>query len=477
MKTKYMLAVLVLAVLGSARAGHSALGGARSIEAASAEDADAAQWIQSNKSRIAKLAKEWWAQRPATRFIDWDESKRAELLEKARAFGALPEFDASHEKVNLDALVELIWKPLGKSWRGGVGSSKKGKVTFDTPYGKAWFLLEKGKGKRGERPALVLGLHGGGEGAGDAAPAKSKWTTSGTVGIFPQGIHLVHDTWNTVEGERFLLTLIDYAKARLDVDPDRIYIAGFSMGGTGSWFMAGRHTDLLACSLPCAGVLMASPKSQVASPDAIDALQHGLIPNVRNLAMYYFIGLEDTNCMPGTYLFVERLLKQLKEGDEGGYDKIHFRTYEGLAHSYPAGEPMAAKKFMLEQRRDTFPETVVWEYVSDPFPQHVAGEACERLVKHDFYWLSCKDPVDFQTIRAERRGNRITLTTKRTTRGVEGITIRLNAKMIDPNQDVVVEANGVEVYRGKPEPNLADVFQSLDARLDRSMVFDRHITL
>jgi hypothetical protein len=98
-------------------------------------------------------------------------------------------------------------------------------------------------------------------------------------------------------------------------------------------------------------------------------------------------------------------------------------------------------------------------------------------VKRNFYWLSCENPMDFQTIRAERVGNKITLTTKGTARGVEGITVRLNATMINPDEDVVIEANGAEVFRGKPEPNLVDVFESIDARLDRSMVFDRHVTL
>ena len=134
-------------------------------------------------------------------------------------------------------------------------------------------------------------------------------------------------------------------------------------------------------------------------------------------------------------------------------------------------------EFLLEQRRETFPATVVWEYVADPFPQHQAGEACERIVKRDFYWLSCAEPVDFQRIRAERDGNRIRLTTRGTANGVKGITIRLNPEMIDVTQEVVVEANGEEVWRGRPEPTLADVFQSLDARLDRSMVFDRHVEL
>jgi hypothetical protein len=440
-------------------------------------DVDPGKWLKSNKSKVGKLAKEWWQQRPPTHFVDWDQEHRSELLARAAALGPLPEFQADNQKASIDALIELIWKPLEKNWAAGVGTAKKGKVTFQTPYGEAWFLLSTTKSKRGEKPALILGLHGGGENAGDAAPAQNTWNTSGTVGIFPQGIHLVHDTWNTVEGERFLLTLLDYAKTSMDVDPDRIYVAGFSMGGTGSWFMAGRHTDLLACSMPCAGVLMASPKSQVASPDEIRAVQHGLIPNVRNLAMYYFIGLADTNCMPGTYLYVERMLKKLKEDDEGGYGKINFRTIEGLAHAFPPGEPAAAKEFMLQQKRDTFPEKIVWEYAADPFPQYTQGEACERLVKRDFYWLSCENPMDFQTIRAERKGNTFTVTTKGTASGLKGISVRLNAKMIDPNEDVIIIGNGVEVYRGKPEPSLADVFDSLDSRLDRSMVFDRHVTL
>lgn len=206
-------------------------------------------------------------------------------------------------------------------------------------------------------------------------------------------------------------------------------------------------------------------------------MQHGLIPNVRNLAMWYFIGLADVNCMPGTYLYVERMLASLKDKDPGGYEGVNFKTYEGLAHAMPPGEPGDGKAFMLEQRRDTFPETIVWEYAADPFPQHTDGEACERFVKRDFYWLSCEDPRDFQTIRAQREGNTIRITTKGTARGHQGITVRLNPKMIDVNKDVVIEADGVEVYRGKPQPTLLDVLQSLDARLDRSMLFDRHVTL
>ena len=70
----------------------------------------------------------------------------------------------------------------------------------------------------------------------------------------------------------YILSIIEIAKAQYDVDPDRIYSMGFSMGGTGSWFMAGRHPDLLAGAIPAHGVLMAQPKSQVPTKEEVQAI-------------------------------------------------------------------------------------------------------------------------------------------------------------------------------------------------------------
>jgi len=41
----------------------------------------------------------------------------------------------------------------------------------------------------------------------------------------------------------------------------------------------------------------------------------------------------------------------------------------------------------------------------------------------------------------------------------------------------VVRLDGEEIYRGKPEPTFRDVVESLDARLDRTLVFDRKVPL
>ena len=458
------------------------------------------RWDQDQQAAAADLAERWWRARPATKFDAWDSEVRAALVAEARALGALPE-------ETLAAVVEVLWAPVNRygpgipkpaatkrgrrapkfkrpRWLPKVRKSdsakrrkSRGKGTLDTPYGEAWFYADDGGGKTG---GLVLGLHGGGPGSGSASGPRGTWELPGCVGFYPQGIRLVDDTWNTVHGERFLLTLIEIGKAHYDVDPDRVYSMGFSMGGTGSWFMAGRHPDLLAGAAPCAGVVMADPKAQLATKAEVNAIQHGLIPNVRNLAMYYYIGLADRNCMPGTYLYVADKLDELRAADPGGYTKVHFTTYPGLGHSHPAGEPTGLLAALAQQRRETFPEKVVWEYAADPFPQRGADDEVGRLPKTMFYWVGCAEPRDQQRITAvlDKQQNEITLKLWNCADAGAGITLFLNDQMIDVTRPIVVRDQQAKVlWQGHPVPDLWTVLETLDARVDRKMVFDRRIAL
>lgn len=413
---------------------------------------------------LTELADAWWKARPPTYFREWDAALRTQLEARGKQVGAIPEGA-------LAAVVELLWASAKKCSTKPV--IDKGKLTIETPYGPAWAYVGTAK----KNPPLLIGLHGGGEGAGSADEAKGAWSRAGCVGIFPQGIRLVHDTWNTVHGERFVLSLIEIGKLHLSVDPEHVLVAGFSMGGTGSWFFAGRHADLFSGAAPFSGVLMAAPKSQLARKEEVTAVQHGLMPNVRNLAMAYTIGLLDTNTMPGTYLFVADRLAELQKADPAGYQKIRFTSVPGLAHAFPPGQPAQALDYLLAEKRDHFPQRVVWEYVSTPSPEPDPGEPMARLAKTSFYWLGCKEALDRQTIIATRTGNSIEVEARGTAKGTSGITLFLNASMINVAEDVVVKSGDRELYRGKPIPDAWTVLETLDARLDRAMVFDRRIEL
>ena len=182
---------------------------------------------------------------------------------------------------------DVFWKALRKEWRG----FPKDEGKLPTPYGDATWIQT---GTGGRKNGLVLGLHGGGEGAGSASEAAGKWMLPDCLRIYPQGVKLVHDTWNTVHGERFILTLIELAKVREEIDPDRVLLDGLQHGRQ-RVLVHGRPARRPAGGR---GALRrradgGSRRARSRRKEEVKTLQHGFVPNVRNLAMYWFIGLAD----------------------------------------------------------------------------------------------------------------------------------------------------------------------------------------
>lgn len=410
--------------------------------------------------KIQALSVRWFKARPRTYFESWVPKVRAALLEEVKALGPI-------EEGSRQAVVDLLWKAVKKH-------GPKGKGEIDTPYGKATWIQ---KGRGGKKAGLILGLHGGGEDAGSASGATS-WSRPGHMGMYPQGIRLIHDTWNSVHGERFLLTLIEIAKAQYGIDPDRVYSMGFSMGGTGSMFMAGHHPDLLAGAIPAHGVVPAD-KVKVFTAAETGNLEHGIVPNLRNLAVYFYTGSVDKNCEPGTFLHAWDIVESLRAEDRDGYGLIRFKCHEGIDHSSPPGEPQNAYAFITKQRREPFPRKIVWEYNGDPWPQpdkQDEGKA-DRRPQRWMYWLHCAGPRDrmYTTATRSDTATEHVIDLETAIAFPEDFTVYLNDRMYDVKKEVVLRVGGEEVYRGRPQPDLATIFETLDARLDRTLVFDRKI--
>jgi predicted peptidase len=118
----------------------------------------------------------------------------------------------------------------------------------------------------GDQPVpLVLALHYGGHGSdyygrdfltGLVEPALRDL---GAIIVAPD---CTGDDWMQSNSEKDVLELLDHIKAAHNIDSDRTLITGYSMGGTGTWYLAARHQDRFAAALPMA----ATPPSS-----AIDA--------------------------------------------------------------------------------------------------------------------------------------------------------------------------------------------------------------
>ncbi len=64
-----------------------------------------------------------------------------------------------------------------------------------------------------------------------------------------QVVELVNNAWKPDE----LIQLVDHIIAELNVDPDRVYVTGLSMGGYGTWRVAAAYPDRFAAAVPICG--------------------------------------------------------------------------------------------------------------------------------------------------------------------------------------------------------------------------------
>lgn len=71
------------------------------------------------------------------------------------------------------------------------------------------------------------------------------------VVLAPQGLDGV-DWWSTGQPEE-VNEIVDDIIAELSIDPDRVYLTGFSTGGQGAWHLATRYPDRYAAVVSVAG--------------------------------------------------------------------------------------------------------------------------------------------------------------------------------------------------------------------------------
>jgi hypothetical protein len=95
--------------------------------------------------------------------------------------------------------------------------------------------------------------------------------------------------WWCCERDGFPLAALRAVKRRLNVDEDRVFVTGYSMGGFGSWNVSLRHWDCFAGAAPMAGGL--EPGEGVNGRDA--ALRR-LLDNGPRLPFFVVHGARDT---------------------------------------------------------------------------------------------------------------------------------------------------------------------------------------
>ena len=302
------------------------------------------------------------------------------------------------------------------------------------------------KPKRGR--ALFISMHGGG--SAPAAVNESQWQNQ--IGLYKpaEGVYLAPraptDSWNMwhqAHIDALFDRLIEDAVACADVDPDRVYLMGYSAGGDGVYQLAPRMADRFAAAAMMAG-----------HPN--DASPLGL----RNIGFTIHVGANDNgynrNKMAAEW---KQKLADLRQADPEGYaHEVHL--HEGRGH-WMNLEDKAALPWMAEFTRDPTPDRIVWLQ--------------DDITHSRFYWLSVDEDnaVGGARIEATVTGQTVEIESS----GVSQVSVRLSDEMVDLDQPVSIVAGGSPVYEGVAPRTILALWTTTVERGDPALAFCFQVTV
>jgi hypothetical protein len=295
----------------------------------------------------------------------------------------------------------------------------------------------------GDAPAtgrsLWISLHGG----GNALPEENDEQWNNQIKLYepPEGIVVAPraptNTWNLWH-ESHIDPMFDRLIAGMvstrGVNPNKVYVLGYSAGGDGVYQIGPRMADRWAAAAMMAG----HPND--ARPESL-----------RNLPFFIFVGGDDNGYNRNMVAANWGLrLDLLAASDPGGYP--HKTTiYSGLGH-WMEGRDREVLPWMAACTRNPWPKEVVW---------------VQNEVTHDrFYWLEIPSGSarKGQLLRATAQGQIITLTSA----DLHNVMLLLSDALLNLDEPVTVVANGKIIFSGPVFRSAAVLFQSLEDRADPS---------
>lgn len=295
---------------------------------------------------------------------------------------------------------------------------------------------------------LFISMHGGGKVPKEVN--NQQWMNQIYLYEPAEGVYVAprapwddSDMWHKKGLDELFEDLIRACVVFEHVNPDKVYLLGYSAGGDGVWRMAPRMADRWAAASMMAG--HPGNASQV---------------NLRNLPYMIWMGEHDS-AYNRNRLAEEKgiVMDSLQRVDPKGY--IHeTHIMEGMGHWMEQADT-AAITWMTRYRRNPYPERIVWRQ--------------EEVVRLHFYWVSAprEELAHGKTLVVERKENEIHIETC----DYSGCTIYLNDEMVDLDRPVTVYYQGKKVFKKKLKRTLVTLQNTIHERGDYRYMFPTEIKL
>jgi poly(3-hydroxybutyrate) depolymerase len=364
-----------------------------------------------------------------------------EIAEKDFARVALTRADAA-------AACELIWKAHATLVTRDRADEVKKRLLKDGTLEMPFSFKTFGKKPEGGH-SLWISLHGGGE--GPKRLNDQQWENQKKLYRLDEGIYLAPraptDTWNLWHHghiDRLFGRLIEDLIVLEEVNPDRVYLLGYSAGGDGVYQLAPRLADRWAGAAMMAG-----------HPNGVSPL------GLRNVPFALQVGANDSDYNRNKVgkEYGERL-DRLRKDDPQGYEHL-VKIHEGKGH-WMDGEDRAALPWLAKFTRNPVPERVVWKQTGTPQERSYWLAVPPREAKGDQLVIARRDGQTIEIVTAEKVGR---------------ILIRLDDRMANLDREVKIVHAGKELFAGTPPRTAAVMLRTLAGRGDPRLMFDAEVPI
>lgn len=365
---------------------------------------------------------------------EWLKEPEGELCSQKFARKKLSKAEAEEAAMIIDSMwIAKSAKELNEQWK---------KLTIsDDSLQLACACRDFGPMPKDGR-SLYISLHGGGECPKDVNDGQ--WMNQIYLYQLPEGLYVAPrapwNTWNMWHRKGLDGLFEDLIRACVvfeGVNPNKVYLLGYSAGGDGVWRMAPRMADKWAAASMMAG-----------HPG--NASQENLI----NLPFMIWMGENDT-AYDRNILAREKgvVLDSLAVANPGKY--IHSTHILKDKGHWMDSEDAGAISWMAQYRRNPYPKQIVWRQ--------------EEVVRKNFYWLSAPEEElgHGKKVVVSIEGNIIDIRQCDYSR----IRIYLNDNMVNLDKKVTVMYKGKKIAKKKLKRTIANMYRSLNEHNDRSYAF------
>ncbi|QEL20207.1 alpha/beta hydrolase family protein [Limnoglobus roseus] len=372
----------------------------------------------------------------------------AALTPNAADLEPIPFVNVPLTKADAATARKLIWEYHAATVRKDRAAEIKDRVLKDGKLEMPFDFKTFGEKPKGGR-SLWLSLHGGGNAAKQVND--SQWQNQKKLYTLDEGIYLAPraptNTWNLwheAHIDRLFTQLIEDLIVLEDVNPDRVYVMGYSAGGDGVYQLGPRMADSWAAAAMMAG-----------HPNGVSLL------SLRNVPFALQVGGNDAAYKRNEVAkeYGEKLDK-LQKDDPKGYQ--HFvKVHEGKPH-WMNLEDKVALPWMAKFSRNPVPDRVVWKQTGTP---------------HDrSYWLAVPDAEakNDTLVVAQREGQKVDIVTAEK---VGKLIVRFDDRVADLEKPVTITHAGKTLFEGKPDRTIGILLKTLAGRGDPKLMFEAEVSV